>query len=98
MRISLLTSEANAKRRVAYDTYHGSYGSNGVDLNTLLRVAQNEVIDQEIFSQLIREAAALPTAGVRVSERLIVIEAAQHVEVRFELVSFLYSSVSYRRI
>lgn len=44
-------------------------------------------MEQEIFGMLIREAGNLPTASARVSERLIVIEAAQGVELRFELVS-----------
>ncbi|KDQ64550.1 hypothetical protein JAAARDRAFT_166933 [Jaapia argillacea MUCL 33604] len=51
-----------------------------------LRAAQTEVVEQEIFSFLIREAGNLPTASARVSERLIVIEAAQGSELRFELV------------
>ncbi|KAF8529128.1 subunit 17 of mediator complex-domain-containing protein [Hysterangium stoloniferum] len=87
MRVSLVTSEGNGKQRVVHDSYQGPDDSNVEDLNALLRFAQNEVVDQEIFSQLIREAGTLPTAGVRLSERLIVIETAQHVEVRFELVT-----------
>ncbi|PCH41031.1 hypothetical protein WOLCODRAFT_88978 [Wolfiporia cocos MD-104 SS10] len=51
-----------------------------------LRAAQAEVVEQEIFAALIREASSLPTASARVSERLIVIEAAQGTELRFELV------------
>lgn len=56
-------------------------------LDSALRAAQQEVVEQEIFGMLIREAGNLPTASARVSERLIVIEAAQGVELRFELVS-----------
>lgn len=52
-----------------------------------LQAAQREVVEQEIFSMLIREAGNLPTASARVSEQLIVIEAAQNTELRFELVS-----------
>ncbi|KIP10399.1 hypothetical protein PHLGIDRAFT_65771 [Phlebiopsis gigantea 11061_1 CR5-6] len=55
-------------------------------LEDSLRAAQAEVVQQEIFSILIREASSLPTASVRVSERLIAIEAAQATELRFELV------------
>ena len=51
-----------------------------------LEAAQREVVEQEIFSMLIREAGNLPTASARVSEQLIVIEAAQNTELRFELV------------
>ncbi|KAH8105856.1 subunit 17 of mediator complex-domain-containing protein [Cristinia sonorae] len=55
-----------------------------------LRAAQTEVVEQEIFSILIREASNLPTASARVSERLIVIEAAQATELQFELVASDY--------
>ncbi|KAI0692568.1 subunit 17 of mediator complex-domain-containing protein [Cytidiella melzeri] len=51
-----------------------------------LRGAQAEVVQQEIFSVLIREASNLPTASSRVSERLIVIDTAQGTELSFELV------------
>ncbi|HEV7738670.1 MAG TPA: hypothetical protein VGO47_15015 [Chlamydiales bacterium] len=56
-------------------------------MNNLLDSARNEIVDQEIFSKLIKEAATLPTAAVKVSERLIVVELAQDSELRFELVS-----------
>ena len=56
-------------------------------LHESLRGAQAEVVQQEIFSVLIREATNLPTASSRVSERLISIDAAQGVELAFELVS-----------
>lgn len=52
-----------------------------------LKGAQQEVVEQEIFSLLVREAGNLPTASARVSERLIVIDAAQGTELKFELVS-----------
>lgn len=55
-------------------------------LEDSLRAAQAEVVQQEIFAALIREASNLPTASARVSERLIAIEAAQATELRFELV------------
>lgn len=51
-----------------------------------LRAAQAEVVQQEIFSLLIGEASNLPTALARVSERLIVIDAAHATELRLELV------------
>lgn len=56
-------------------------------LDSTLRAAQAEVVEQEIFSLLIKEASSLPTASAEVSERLIVIDAAQNTELRFELVS-----------
>lgn len=58
-------------------------------LDGSLRAAQAEVVQQEIFSVLITEASNLPTASARVSERLIAIEAAEGVELRFELVSVI---------
>ncbi|KAJ6599015.1 subunit 17 of mediator complex-domain-containing protein [Mycena vulgaris] len=54
-------------------------------LDGSLRAAQQEIVEQEIFSLLVKEAGNLPTASARVSERLIVIEAAQGVELKFEL-------------
>lgn len=51
-----------------------------------LKAAQTEIVEEEIFSVLIREASSLPTASARVSERLIVIEAAHGTELTFELV------------
>lgn len=54
-----------------------------------LKAAQTEVVEEEIFFVLIREASSLPTASARVSERLIVIEAAHGTELTFELVRLL---------
>ncbi|KAF9652247.1 hypothetical protein BDM02DRAFT_3089535 [Thelephora ganbajun] len=56
------------------------------DLYGSLKAAQTEVVEEEIFSVLIREASSLPTASARVSERLIVVEAAHGTELTFELV------------
>ncbi|KAI0307178.1 subunit 17 of mediator complex-domain-containing protein [Multifurca ochricompacta] len=46
-------------------------------LQATLRGAQREILEQEIFSLLIRDASVLPTSSVRVSERLLVVEATQ---------------------
>ncbi|KAG6868512.1 hypothetical protein C0993_001613 [Termitomyces sp. T159_Od127] len=51
-----------------------------------LKGAQQEIVEQEIFSLLVHEAGNLPTASARVSERLIVIDAAHGTELKFELV------------
>jgi hypothetical protein len=59
---------------------------NTMTLDGTLQLAQREVLEQEIFSFLIKEAGELPTSSARVSEQLIVVEAAQNVELRFELV------------
>jgi mediator of RNA polymerase II transcription subunit 17 len=56
------------------------------DLSGSLQVAQQEIVEQEIFSLLVKEAADLPTAMARVSERTIFIDAAPGMELHFELV------------
>jgi mediator of RNA polymerase II transcription subunit 17 len=61
----------------------------GDPLQNSLREAQREVLEQEIFSLLIRDASTFPTSSVRVSERLLVVEATQESEIRFELVGLL---------
>jgi mediator of RNA polymerase II transcription subunit 17 len=60
--------------------------TNDDPLQSSLREAQHEVLEQEIFSLLIRDASILPTSLVRVAERLLVVEATQDTEIRFELV------------
>ena len=60
-------------------------------LQDSLREAQREVLEQEIFSLLIRDAGVLPTSLVRVAERLLVVEATQDTEIRFELVRLIYT-------
>ena len=77
--------------RVASDgtrrtTYNRLVDPDDGSLDGSLRAAQVEVVEQEIFASLIREAGSLPTASAEVSERLIVIDAAQNTELRFELV------------
>ena len=62
-------------------------------LHRELYCAQRELAEQEIFDELIKEASYLPTMSARVSERQIAIEAAQGVELRFDLVSTLLSSL-----
>lgn len=85
LRISVLnTSQPGTPRHVRSATL--------MDENTLdgsLRIAQQEIVEQEIFTLLSREAGNLPTASARVSERLIAIDVAQSAELRFELVAFI---------
>jgi mediator of RNA polymerase II transcription subunit 17 len=83
LRVTLrLTNNDGVKRsfhnRVVLEDESRLYGS--------LKASQTEVVEEEIFSVLIREASSLPTASARVSERLIVIEAAHGTELTFELV------------
>ncbi|KXN89633.1 Mediator of RNA polymerase II transcription subunit 17 [Leucoagaricus sp. SymC.cos] len=55
-------------------------------LDGALRSAQREIVEQEIFSVLVQEAGNLPTVSAKVSERFIVIDAAQGLELHIELV------------
>lgn len=66
-------------------------------LDDELKSAQAEIVEQEIFTLLVSEAANLPSVSAQVSERLIVLEAAQGTELKFELVrciSFSFHSMS----
>lgn len=65
-----------------------------INVEDSVAVAQREIIEQEIFTLLVQESSTLPTASAKVSERLIVIEAAQSTELKFELVSFCF--ITYR--
>ncbi|KAJ6485074.1 subunit 17 of mediator complex-domain-containing protein [Mycena vitilis] len=76
-------SDAGTKQVQSYNT---TPPADDDSLDGALRAAQQEIVEQEIFSLLVKEAGSLPTASARVSERLIVIDAAQAVELRFELV------------
>jgi hypothetical protein len=55
--------------------------------NDLLREAQRSFIEQEIFQLLIRDAGHLSYASCRVSDKVVILEAAPGVELRCELVS-----------
>ncbi|KAG2367329.1 subunit 17 of mediator complex-domain-containing protein [Suillus spraguei] len=61
-------------------------GLSDASLEDSLKIAQREMVEEELFSVLIKEASTLPTASARVAERLIVIDAAQGMELKFELV------------
>ncbi|KAH7887696.1 subunit 17 of mediator complex-domain-containing protein [Phlebopus sp. FC_14] len=63
-------------------------------LESSLKTAQREIVDEEVFSVLIREANNLPTVSARVAERLIVIDAAPGIELQFEMVD-IDASVSF---
>jgi mediator of RNA polymerase II transcription subunit 17 len=55
-------------------------------LETSLTDAQREIVDEEIFAVLIREASSLPTSSARVAERIIIIDVDHDTELRFEMV------------
>ncbi|GJJ07541.1 hypothetical protein Clacol_001743 [Clathrus columnatus] len=82
MRVTLVKKDDAGKQHMFHDTYRESEDET---INSRLITARNEIVDQEIFSQLIKEAATLPTASAHVSERLIAVDVAQNLELRFEL-------------
>ncbi|KAF7977414.1 hypothetical protein HWV62_3550 [Athelia sp. TMB] len=83
LRVSLRCLDYNGSWALSYNTI---VSADDGTLEGSLRAAQQEMVEQEIFTVLIREAGNLPTASSRVSERLIVIDAAQGTELRFELI------------
>jgi mediator of RNA polymerase II transcription subunit 17 len=72
--------------RTDYSTFTAPNCLDDMDLDVALKNAQIEIANQEIFSLLVAEAGNLPTASVQVAERLIIISAAQGLELTFELV------------
>jgi mediator of RNA polymerase II transcription subunit 17, fungi type len=85
------TRNASGVERTACSSL-ANESEDGDPLQVTLREAQREVLEQEIFSLLIRDASVLPTSSVRVSERLLVVEATQETEIRFELVGLVHLS------
>ncbi|KAG6837433.1 hypothetical protein H0H93_009527 [Arthromyces matolae] len=83
LRVSLSVIGEDGKRTVSENTLISAHEENP---EGALKGAQQEVVEQEIFSLLVREAGNLPTASARVSERLIAIDAAHNTELRFEMV------------
>ena len=67
-------------------TYTSPSHTSGHKLDRILYDAQTEIFDQEVFSILVKEAGNLPTAPTRVSERLIVVDAAEDITLEFALV------------
>ena len=55
-------------------------------INKELSEAEAEIVDQEIFARLMDESGRLATASTHVSERHIVVEATQNVQLKIELV------------
>ncbi|KAI0719565.1 subunit 17 of mediator complex-domain-containing protein [Cerioporus squamosus] len=83
LRVSISRTSLDGSRQAGYNLI--SDPDDG-SLDGALRAAQAEVVEQEVFAALIREASGLPTASAEVSERLILIDAAQNTELRFEMV------------
>ncbi|KAF8341421.1 subunit 17 of mediator complex-domain-containing protein [Cantharellus anzutake] len=55
-------------------------------LENRVSVAQREIVEQEIFAELIREAGTFPSAAATVSETRITMMAAKDIEANFELI------------
>jgi len=83
LRVSLRMPDSSVSLSLSHNTI---VSADDGSLDGSLRAAQQEIVEQEIFAALIKEAGNLPTASARVSERLIVIDAAQRMELLFELV------------
>ena len=66
----------------------------GQHLDRSLQAAQTEIVDQEIFALLVRDAANLPAVPSRVSERFINIDAALGVELTFSLVRIMLDYIA----
>lgn len=86
LRISLTRPNSDGTKSVSYNTLHPP---NATDVNTTIQYAQQEVVEQEIFRELFREAEKYPTGDTKVSERLIVISIAHTMELCFTLVPSL---------
>jgi mediator of RNA polymerase II transcription subunit 17, fungi type len=61
-------------------------------LDDSLTNAQREIVDREIYGLLVKEASDLPSVSTRVSERLVVIDAAEGAVLKFELVRSHFAS------
>jgi len=85
LQVSLILTDSNGFHRTAFNNI--PYLSD-TSLENSLKNAQREMVEEELFFVLIREASTLPTASVQVAERLIVVDAAQGTELKFELVSY----------
>lgn len=83
LRISIMSTDGN---RVEHQSPHTNSSLDESNLNAVLHGSQQEIIEQEIFSLLVKEAASLPTASARVSEMAVFIDAAPGMELQFELV------------
>lgn len=95
LRVSLASLDTTGIRTVSYNR------PNPIDessIDGLLRSAQREAIEEEIFAHLIEDAGKLPTTSVRVSERSLIVEATDLSELRFELVCAVVLIVSHATI
>ncbi|KAF5390559.1 hypothetical protein D9757_002750 [Collybiopsis confluens] len=86
LRVSIGTPDASGNIIYSHNSLHAPPTDYKSSLDDLLKNAQREVIEDEIFSILVREAGTFPTASARVSERLVLIDVTQGMELKFELI------------
>lgn len=83
LRISLAIVDSTGATHTAHDSLESP---EHLSLEASLASAQREIVDEEIFTVLIREASSLPTSSARVAERIIIIDVDHGTELRFEMV------------
>lgn len=83
LQVSLILTDSSGLSRTASNSMTSL---SGASLEDSLKIAQREMVEEELFSVLIKEASTLPTASAQVAERLIIIDAAQGMDLKFELV------------
>lgn len=93
MQLSLRIKNPNGDDSVTINTMRPTATDPSVEED--LARAQTEIIDQEIFTHLSQEASTMPTVLTRVSERTIIIDAAEDIELRFDLVIYLLHSFNH---
>jgi mediator of RNA polymerase II transcription subunit 17 len=85
LRVSLRRRTENGETISSQKDYDTGSTKNP-SLHDQLSRSQRQLVEQEIFDELIKEASYLPTMSARVSERQIAVEAAQGVELQFDMV------------
>lgn len=83
LRISLAIMDSTG---VTHTVYNSVGFPEHPSLEMSLNDAQREIVDEEIFAILIREASSLPTSSARVAERIIIIDVDHGTELQFEMV------------
>ncbi|KAF8558764.1 hypothetical protein OG21DRAFT_1503716 [Imleria badia] len=83
LRISLAITDSTG---ITHTAHNSDEFPENPSLETSLTGAQREIVDEEIFAVLIREASSLPTSSARVAERIIIIDVDHGTELRFEMV------------
>ncbi|KAJ3722876.1 subunit 17 of mediator complex-domain-containing protein [Lentinula raphanica] len=86
LRVSIGSPDATGNMVYSHNALKKAPEDHTPTLDERLRDAQRAVIEQEIFSILVHEAGTFPTASARVSERLVLVDVTQGLELKFELV------------